>query len=147
MSKINESVAYLHARVLALEKCHAMLSTIECTIGELYRYNYSDMNPTRAAVETLRMSIRAEQGKAWNDIAMWSPLDEKASKLVRKAMEKYVDQNVNYSLEHLLPFSSRHNSIESDALKAELRRELLDIPVPKTTVTVEVPIRPIDKDL
>ena len=146
MSKINDSVVYLHARVQALEKCTAMLSMIKAVLNESDRFNGRDETFDRV-FEELHTRIRAEQGKTWNDIAMWSPLNDKARVLVRKYMEKYVDNKVNWCMENLLPYSMRNSITGNDELKAELRAALFDKPEEPKTTTVEVPIRQIDTTL
>jgi len=146
MGKISESTAYLYARIKALEKCQALLSFITATINEFDRFYTSDAQYNKC-VEELRMRIQAEQGKTWNDLAMWAPFDAKAQALVKKKLEMYIDGKVNWSMEHLLPYHLRNSISGQDELREELRKALMDpIEEPKTT-TVEVPIRAIDQNL
>ena len=147
MSKIDISVIHLHARIQVLEKCHAMLTFIDNNLADPYHASYCEKDPFRDAFTLIRHRIRSAQGSAWNDIAMWSPLNEKAQRLVKTQLEKYVDGKVNYCMDHLMPYELRNSITSKEELKAELEKQLLGSVDESKTETVEVPKRAIDTNL
>ena len=148
MSKIDISVIHLHAKIQTLEKCHAMLTFIDHTLADdEYVTTCSEKDPFRDAFTLIRHRIRSAQGSAWNDIAMWSPLNEKAQRLIKTRLEKYVDGKINYSMDHLLPRDLRNSITSKEELKAELAKQIHGTVDECKTETVEVPKRAIDINL
>ena len=139
---------YLEARLRALEKCHAMVGFIESTVLELDRYS-SYTESERAAFNDIRLHIRAAQGRTWSDMAMWAPLSDRASRLVKEKLKMYTETHVNYSMEHLLPYAMRNSLTPRDELRKELENLLNQQPKETTNEVVEVtvPKRAIDKEL
>jgi len=147
VTMIDESTAYLEARLRALEKCHAMVAYIESIILEPDRYSYAS-EAERAVFNDIRMRIRAAQGSTWSSMSMWSPFSDRASGRIKEKLKMYTDKHVNYSMEHLLPYDMRNSITAREDLKKELEDMLNNTDACKNeTVEVQVPKRAIDKEL